>query len=77
MPALFTRMSTVSPRSATASNRRCAGVRIGDVAGDHLDTHGLAELFCEFAQFVLAAGDQRDAVAAGRQFARDVGADTR
>ena len=53
-----------------------AGVGIGDVAGDHLDAYGLAEFGGEVAQPVLPAGDERDAVAAGGQFSRDVGADT-
>ena len=76
MPALFTRMSTVSPRSATVVQKACASVGIGDIAGDHLDAHGLAEFGGEVAQPLFATGDQRHAVAAGDEFARDVGADS-
>jgi len=54
-----------------------AGVGVGDVTGDHLDTHRLSEFFCEFAEFVLPAGHQCDAVPTDGQFSRDVGADTR
>ena len=57
--------------------KACASTGVGDVAGDHLDADGLAELGGEVAQPVLAARDERDAVAAMRQFAGDVGADAR
>ena len=54
-----------------------AGGGIGDVAGDHLDADAAGEFVGQLAQPVLAAGDQRDAVAAGGQLAGDVGADAR
>ena len=60
-----------------AAEKACAGVGIGDVARDHLDADGVGQLGGEVTQPVLATRDERHAVAAVRQFARDVGADTR
>ena len=78
-PALLTRISTSSPasaRRAASSSRPAVDLEVG---GEDVGAPAafLGELAGELDQAVLAAGDERQPVAAAGQLARDLDADAR
>ncbi len=78
-PALLTRISTSRPRVSISAASASRADGVAEVAADRLgaDPVRARQLVGELAQALLAAGGQRDAVAARGQYASDLGADAR